>query len=211
MNGETPYGRPIQWGYHIWQRYTYKEQHGLTLQAGWDDVVDFGIPLGKLIKVAVPRCSNQESTLLAPTGQRHRSNTVSDICELDCIPRLQKLVLRESVVDIPSPSSEEDGSIGSSESDTAYFDLDNLSTDDLASTSDSIPDLEDHRGRIVGGPWRTCIRRNRAARLHLPITPTQVWGDFFRPIHPEYEGQPWREVLGIMVNEQQNMTFEDAG
>ena len=211
VDGETPYGRPIQWGYHIWQWYTYKEQHGLTLQAGWDDVVDFGIPLGKLIKVAVPRCSNQESTLLAPTGQRHRSNTVFDICELDCIPRLQKLVLHESVVDIPSTSSEEDGSIGSSESDTAYFDLDNLSTDELASTSDSIPDLEDHRGRIVGGPWRTRIRRNRAARLLLPITPTQVWGGFFRPIHPEHEGQPWREVLGIMVDEQQNMTFENTG
>ena len=151
-------------------------------------MVDFGIPLGKVIKVAVPRCSSQEPTLLAPIGQRCRSNTVSDVCELDYIPRLQKLALCESVVDISSQSSGEDGSIGSGESETAYFDIDDLSTDDLASTSDSIPDLEDHRGRIVGGPWRIHIRRVRPARLHLPITPTQAWRDFFRSMRPEHEG-----------------------
>ena len=104
-----------------------------------------------------------------------------------------------------------DGSIGSGESETVCFDIDNLSTDELASTSDSIPDLEDHMGRIVRGPWRTRIRRARAARLHLPITPAQAWRDLFRPSHPVHEGQPWREVLGIMVDEQQNMTFECAG
>ena len=211
VNGEMPYGRPIQWGYHFWQLHTYKQQHGLTLQAGWEDVVDFGIPLGKLIKVAVPRCSNQETTLLPPIGQRSRFNTVSDVCELDYVPQLQKLVLCESVVDISSQSSDEDGSIRSGESETAHFDIDDLATDELASTPDSIPDLEDHRGRIVGGPWRTHIRRVRAARLHLPIAPAQAWRNFFRPIHPEQEGQPWREVLGIMVDEQQNMMFEGAG
>ena len=211
VDGEMPYGRPIQWGYHFWQLHTYKQQHGLTLQAGWEDVVDFGIPLGKVIKVAVPRCSNQEPALLAPIGQGCRSNTVSDICELDCIPQLQKLALCESVVDISSQSSDEDGSIGSAESETACLDIDNLSTNELASTSDSIPDLEDHRGRIVGGPWRTHIRRVRATRLCLPITPTQVWRDLFRPMRPEHEGQPWREVLGIMVDEQQSMMFEGAG
>ena len=64
---------------------------------------------------------------------------------------------------------------------------------------------------IVEGSWGTHIRRIRAARLHLPITPTQIWRDFFRPVRPEPEGQSWREVLGIMVDEQQNMTFEGAG
>ena len=24
VDGETPYGRPIKWGYHLWQLYTYK-------------------------------------------------------------------------------------------------------------------------------------------------------------------------------------------
>ena len=207
-DGETPYGRPIQWGNHFWQLHTYKQQRGLTLQAGWEDVVDFGIPLGKVIKVAVPRCSSQQSTLLAPLGQRCRSNTVSDICQIDYTPRLQRLALCESVIDTSSQSSSEDGSIGSSESETAHFDLDDLSTDDLTSIPDSIPELEDHRGRIVGGPWRLRIRRVRPARLSLPTTPAQAWRDLFRPISPEHEGQPWGEVLNTMVDEQQNMVFE---
>ena len=207
-DGETPYGRPIQWGKHFWQLHTYKQQHGLTLQAGWEDVVDFGIPLGKVIKVAVPRCSSQQSTPLAPIGQRCKSNTVSDTCELDYIPRLQRLALCESVVDISSQSTSEDGSIGTSESETAYFDIDDLSTDDLTSIPDSIPELEDHRGQVVEGPWRIRIRRVRPARLSLPITPAQAWRDLFRPISPEHEGQPWGEVLNTMVDEQQNMVFE---
>ena len=74
-----------------------------------EDVVDFGIPLGKVIKIAVPRYSSQEPTLLAPIGQRCRSNTVSDNCELDYTPRLQRLALCESVVDISSQSNSEDG------------------------------------------------------------------------------------------------------
>ena len=207
-DGETPYGRPIQWGKHFWQLNTYKQQHGLTLQAAWEDVVDFGIPLGKVIKVAVPRSSSQQPTPLAPIGQRCKSNTVSDTCELDYIPRLQRLALCESVVDISSQSTGEDESIGSSESETACFDIDDLSTDDLTSIPDSIPELEDHRGRIVEGPWRIRIRRVRPARLSLTITPAQAWRDLFRPISPEHEGQPWGEVLNTMVDEQQNMMFE---
>ena len=211
VDGETPYGRPIQWGNHFWQLHTYKQQHGLTLQAGWEDVVDFGIPLGKVIKIAVPRCSNQQSTLLAPIGQRCRSNTVSGNCELDYTPRLQRLALCESVVDIFSQSNSEDGSIGTSESETAHFDLDDLSTDDLTSTPDSIPELEDHRGQIVGGPWRIHVRRVRPTRLLLPITPAQAWRGLFSPTSPEQEGQPWGEVLDTMLDEQQNMMFEGTG
>ena len=161
-----------------------------------------------MIKVAVPRCSSQQSPLLAPLGQRRKSSTVSDNCQLDYTPRLQRLALCESVIDISSQSSSEDGSIGSSESETAHFDIDDLSTDDLTSTPDSIPELEDHRGWIVGGPWRLRIRRVRPARLSLPTTPAQAWRDLFRPISPEHEGQPWGEVLNTMVDEQQNMVFE---
>ena len=208
VDGVTPYGRSIKWGYHLWQLSTYKRQHGLTLQAGWDDVIDFGIPVGKIIKVAVPRYCSHESVFGTPGGPGYRSNTVSEVCELDCIPRLQKLALRESVVEVTSQSSDETSSIRSEESETVHFDLDNLTTDELDSTSDSVPDLEDHLGRIVIGPWRTGRRRARANRLRLHVTPTQSWRDLFRPPHLEREGQPWREVLGMMVEEQQDMAFE---
>ena len=213
--GETPYGRPIKWGYHLWQLPTCKRQHGLTLQAGWDDVVDFGITLGRIVRVAIPMNCRFGSSNSTSSGQESRSDLVSGICELSRIPKLQKLVLREAVVEVPSQSSQEGESSESDESETVLFDLDNLSTEELVSSSDSIPDLIDHMGMVLGGSWRTRIRRARAraraSRLHLPIGPAQTWRDFFRPSHPDREGQPWREVLGLMVEEQQHMTIECAG
>ena len=160
--GETPYGQPIKWGYHLWQLHTYKRQHGLTLQAGWDDVVDFGITLGRIVRVATPRNCRFGSSNSTSSGQEGRSASVSGICELSHIPKLQKLALREAVVEIPSQSSQEGESSESDESETVHFDLDNLSTEELVSSSDSIPDLIDHMGMVIGGSWRTHIRRARA-------------------------------------------------
>ena len=215
VEGETPYGRSIKWGYHLWQLPTCKRQHGLTLQAGWDDVVDFGIKLGRIVRVAVPRNCRFGSFDPTLPAQNSRSGSVSGTCEVSRIPRLQKLVLREAAIEVPSQSSQEEGSSESSESETVPFDLDNLSTEELESSSDSIPDLIDHMGMVVGGTWRTRIRRARAraraSRLHLPIGPAQTWRDFFRPLQPDREEQPWREVLGLMVEEQQNMTWECVG
>ena len=171
-------------------------------------MVDFGISLGKIVRIAVPRRCGCRPSPLTSVGHGDKTNIVSDICELDYVPQLKRLALWEAAVDLPSQSSNEDRSPSSSESDTVHFNLDNLSTEEIASTSDSIPDLEDHMGLIVGGPWRTRIRRARAARLHLPVGPTQVWRNLFRPSPPEHEGQPWREVLGFMVNEQRDLVFE---
>ena len=178
-------------------------------------MVDFGITLGRIVRVAVPRSYRFGSYNLTSPGREHRSETVCGTCKLSHIPKLQKLALREAAVDISSQSSPEDRSSGSEESETVHFDLDNLSTEELISSSDSVPDLIDHMGMVVGGSWRTRIRRARAraraTRLHLPIGPAQTWREFFRPPRPEREGQPWREVLGFMVDEQQDMTFECAG
>ena len=72
---------------------TYKRQHGLTLPAGWDDVVNFGIMLGRIVKVAIPRNCRLESSNSNSSGQESRSDSVSGICGLSHIPRLQKLAL----------------------------------------------------------------------------------------------------------------------
>ena len=193
IKGETPFGRPVKWGRHLWQLHTYKRQHGLTLQAGWDDVVDFGIPLGRIVKVVIPRRYDLQS--VSPTqieGHRPKINSVSDVCKIDYVPQLQKLVLSEAVVDILNPSSSEDDDRSSSESETVRFDIDNLSTDELDSTSDSLPDLVDRMGHLVGGIRRVYTRRTRAARLNIPFNPAQAWRDLFSPIHPTNEGQLWR-------------------
>ena len=211
VDGETPYGRQIKWGCHPWQQYTYRQQHGLTLQAGWDDIVDFGISLGEIVKIAVPRRYNHSSTPFTPIEEhKFRYNTVSDVCELDYVPHLQRLALCEAVVNIPSQSNSEGGSSSSTESDTVHFDLDNLSTDEIDSTPDSLPDLEDHLGQIVERSRRIHTRRARPTRLHLPVGPAQAWRNLFRPPQPRDEGPPWREVLGFMLNEQLEGTYELA-
>ena len=45
VEGSTYWGWKINWGCQPWQLKTYREQKGLTLQAGWEDRVDFGIEL----------------------------------------------------------------------------------------------------------------------------------------------------------------------
>ena len=181
------------------------------MQAGWDDVVDFGIPLGRIVKVVVPRRYGLQSVSSTQIeGHQPRTNTVCDVCKIDHVPQLQKLVLREAVVDILNQSSSEDESHSSLESDAVHFDIDNLSTDELDSTSDSLPDLVDHMGHLVGGLRRVYTRRTRTARLQIPVTPAQAWRDLFRPVYPTNEGQPWREVLGIMLSEQQEEAVESA-
>ena len=42
VGGSTYWGWKIAWGYQPWQLRTYRQQKGLTLQAGWEDKVDFG-------------------------------------------------------------------------------------------------------------------------------------------------------------------------
>ena len=45
VEGTTSWGWKIDWGCLPWQLRTYRQQRGVTLQAGWEDKVDFGIEL----------------------------------------------------------------------------------------------------------------------------------------------------------------------
>ena len=45
VQGCAYWGWKIKWGYHPWQLRTYRDQKGLTLQAGWEDRVDWDINL----------------------------------------------------------------------------------------------------------------------------------------------------------------------
>ena len=39
------WGWKIKWGYQPWHLMAYRQQKGLTLQAGWEDKLDFGLDL----------------------------------------------------------------------------------------------------------------------------------------------------------------------
>ena len=54
IGGSTYWGWKIDWGYQPWQLRTYQQQKRLTLQADWEDRVDFGLDLYRDIPM-VPR------------------------------------------------------------------------------------------------------------------------------------------------------------
>ena len=45
VGGSTYWGWKIEWGYQPWHLMTYRQQKGLTLQAGWEDKLDLGLDL----------------------------------------------------------------------------------------------------------------------------------------------------------------------
>ena len=45
VGGSTYWGWKIEWGCQPWHLMTYRQQKGLTLQAGWEDKLDFGLDL----------------------------------------------------------------------------------------------------------------------------------------------------------------------
>ena len=45
VGGSTYLGWKIEWGCQPWHLMTYRQQKGLTLQAGWKDKLDFGLDL----------------------------------------------------------------------------------------------------------------------------------------------------------------------
>ena len=51
VEGRTPWGWKIELGYQPWQLRTSRQQRGLTLRAGWEDKVDFGLDLYRDIPV----------------------------------------------------------------------------------------------------------------------------------------------------------------
>ena len=42
VGGSTYWGWKVEWGCQPWHLMTYRYQKGLTLQAGWEDKLDFG-------------------------------------------------------------------------------------------------------------------------------------------------------------------------
>ena len=45
IGGSTYWGWKVEWGCQPWHLMTYQQQKGLTLQAGWEDKLDFGLDL----------------------------------------------------------------------------------------------------------------------------------------------------------------------
>ena len=90
VEGSTYWGWRINWGSQPWQLKTYREQKGLTLQAGWEDRVDFGIELYHEVPVRLKpiRIPLHSSRTLTPINldtvetEKAESEVRTDICKV---------------------------------------------------------------------------------------------------------------------------------
>ena len=138
VEGSTSWGWKIDWGYQPWQLRTYRQQRGLTLQAGWEDKVDFGLDLYQDIPMESLRflVSTGPPEVLKPEDlhiQEFKPKVRTDICQACHIQHERPVVFHEFISSGSSSSSE----VGDPN------ETQELSVTGGDSDLDSMPELED--------------------------------------------------------------------
>ena len=196
VEGTTSWGWKIDWGYLPWQLRTYRQQRGLTLQAGWEDKVDFGIELYRdrpveslryMVPMGPPETLKPEDLDVAET----RSKVRTDTCQVHCIHPRRPVAFQEF---IPIGSSSSSSSHSSSTSDEIGHpnETQELSVTAGDSDLDSMPELEDDID---------------SSNIEIPLwlIPQGVMIAFRggRMIVEREQGPPWQQVLAQMLEEQE--------
>ena len=196
VEGSTNWGWKIDWGYLPWQLRTYRQQRGLTLQAGWEDKVDFGIELYRdrpveslrfMVPVGPPETLKPEDLDIAES----RSKVRTDTCQVHHIHPSRPVAFQEF---IPIGSSSSSSSSNSSTSDEIGNpnETQELSVTAGDSDLDSMPDLEDEID---------------VSNIEIPLwlIPQGVMITFRggRMVFEREQGPPWQEVLAQMLEEQE--------
>ena len=141
VGGSTYWGWKIEWGYHPWHLKTYQQQKGLTLQAGWEDKVNFGLDLYRDIlevpqRILTPIHSPEVLTpvdLNALEIKDTELDLLTDVCKLSHIEHERPVLFHELV----------SGSSASSSSIENINKTLELPVEDEGSDLDSMPELED--------------------------------------------------------------------
>ena len=196
VEGNTSWGWKIDWGYLPWQLRTYRQQRGLTLQAGWEDKVDFGIELYRdrpveslryMVPTGPPETLKLEDLDVAET----RSKVRTDTCQVHCIHPRRPVAFQEF---IPIGSSSSSSSRSSSTSDEIGHpnETQELSVTVEDSDLDSMPELEDDIDIST-------------IEIPLWLIPQGVMIAFRggRMVFEREQGPPWQEVLAQMLEEQE--------
>ena len=196
VEGNTSWGWKIDWGYLPWQLRTYRQQRGLTLQAGWEDKVDFGIELYRdrpveslryMVPMGPPETLKPEDLDVAET----RSKVRTDTCQVHCIHPRRPVAFQEF---IPIGSSSSSSSRSSSTSDEIGHsnETQELSVTAGDSDLDSMPELEDDID-------------SSTIEIPLWLIPRGVMIAFRggRMVFEREQGPPWQQVLAQMLEEQE--------
>ena len=170
---------------------TYRQQKGLTLQAGWEDKLDFGLDLHRdtfeaSLKILTAIPSPRELTpidLDALEIEDTELDLLTDICKLSCIEH-ERLVLFHELVS------------GSSVSSSSVENNETLESPLVGEGSDldSMPELEDETNLDL-------------VEIPLWLIPNGVMVTFRggRVIFEREQGPPWQDVLTQMLEEQNSI------
>ena len=168
---------------------TYRQQKGLTLQAGWEDKLDFGLDLYRDIpgvpqKILTPIHSPEILTpvdLDALEIKDTQLDLPTDVCKLSHIEHERPVLFHELIP----------GSLASSSSIGNLDETLELPVVDEESDVDSMRELEDETNLdLVEIPWW--------------LIPNGVMVTFRggRVIFEREQGPPWQDVLSQMLEEQ---------
>ena len=113
VEGSTYWGWKIEWGCQPWHLMTYRQQKGLTLQAGWEDELDFGLDLYRdtfeaSLRILTPIHSPE---VLTPVDLDALEVKDTDACKLTHIEHERPLLFHELV----SGSSVSSSSVGNND------------------------------------------------------------------------------------------------
>ena len=192
VGGSTYWGWKIKWGSLPWHLMTYRQQRGLTLQAGWEDKLDFGLDLYRDIlevpqRTLTPIHSPEILTLVDLNALETKATELdlpTDVCKLSHTEHERPVFFHE-LISGNSPSS------GSLENINETLEL--LVVDE-GSDVDSMPELEDETNLDL-------------VEIPLWLIPNGVMVTFQggRVIFEREQGPPWQDVLTQMLEEQNSI------
>ena len=188
------FGR-LSGGCQPWHLMTYRQQKGLTLQAGWEDKLDFGLDLYRdtfeaSLKILTPILSPRVLTPIDLDALEVKDTELdlpTDVCKLTHIGHERPVLFHELV----SGSSVSSSSVGNNNETLE------LPVADEGSDIDSMPELEDETNLD-------------SVEIPLWLIPNGVMVTFQRGrvIFEREQGPQWQDVLTQML-EEQNLILGD--
>ena len=192
VGGSIYWGWKIEWGCQPWHLMTYRQQKGLTLQAGWEDKLDLGLDLymdtfEASLKIITPILSPRVLTpidLDALEIEDTELDLPTDVCKLTHIEHERPVLFHELV----SGSSVSSSSVGNN-NETLELPVVGEESD-----IDSMPELED-------------ATNLDSVEIPLWLIHNGVMVTFRRDrvIFESEQGPPWQDVLTQMLEEQNLM------
>ena len=189
VGGSTYWGWKIEWGCQPWHLMTYRQQKGLTLQAGWEDKLDFGLDLYRdtfeaSLRTLTPIPSPRVLTpidLDALEIEDTELDLPTDICRLSHREHEMPVLFHELI----------SGSSASSSSVENNNEILESSVVGEESEVDSMPELEE-------------VTNLDSVKIRFWLIPNGVMVTFRRGrvIFEREQGPPWQDVLTQMLEEQ---------